>query len=154
MQEAGDTLDLRGWVKVVQTAKGQSQRGSKHHVPQQQTTSSPKFNSDHVPFKVIQSHILSYFFYPFSRLHPDPGTHLLPQGPLGTRRPGFSILRGLGLQMRDGPWVLSLEGETNTFIIGLAAPRTIMRGKEDIFGRTRRVGIRMFGSLYAEGPPV
>ena len=27
-QEAGDTLDLQSWVKVVQTAKGQSQRGS------------------------------------------------------------------------------------------------------------------------------
>lgn len=51
MQEAGDTPDLQSWVKVVQTAKGQSQRGSKHHVPKQQTTSSPNFNSDHVPLK-------------------------------------------------------------------------------------------------------
>lgn len=70
MQEAGDTPDLQSWVKVMQTAKGQSQRGSKHHVHKQQTTSSPNFKRS-CSIKVIQIHILSYFFYPFSRLHPS-----------------------------------------------------------------------------------
>ena len=57
--------------------------------------------------------------------------------------------------MRDGPWVLGLDGETNTFITGLAAPRTITGGKRHLWEKNQEGGCQgMFWSLYAEGPPV
>ena len=57
--------------------------------------------------------------------------------------------------MRDEPWVLGLDGETNTFITGLAAPRTIMGGKRHLWEKNQEGGCQgMFWSLYAEDPPV
>ena len=156
MQEAGDTRDLQSWAKVVQIAKGQSQRGSKHHVPKQQTTSSPNFNSDHVPLKSskVTSLLLLLSILQASSLLPV--THLLPRGLLGTRRPGFSILRGPWPP--NERWVLGLGPgwrETNTFITGLTASRTIMSRKKHLWEKNQEGGYQgMFWSLYTDGPPV
>lgn len=45
--------------------------------------------------------------------------------------------------------------EINTFIIGLAAPRIIMRGERDILQKNQEGGYRdVSAAVTAEGPPV